>query len=141
MPARARPAISGDEIISGLVLGKGTKNERRGIFLGWSQPVPNREIDALDLLKRLSARLERLEGSGQITSYVRTSLEPHGGGLADFVLIEGDVPKLQALKQTDEWNDEVGRLSLVLEGVMVNHAIVGAGVDREDARIKRLAAR
>ncbi|SCB50622.1 hypothetical protein GA0061098_1014191 [Bradyrhizobium shewense] len=109
------------------------------IFLGWSRPIQNRETDALELLERLAIWLKELRTSGQITSYVRTLLEPHGGGLAGFVLIEGDVPKLQALKQTEAWNDGVSRLSLVLEGVMVNHAIVGAGVEREDARLKRLA--
>ncbi len=111
------------------------------IFLGWSQPIQNREIDALDLLGRLNTWLEELKSSGQIISSVRVSLEPHGGGMAGFVLIEGDVPKLQALKQTDTWNDGVGRLSLALEGVIVNHASVGAGVEREAGRLRRLATR
>jgi hypothetical protein len=111
------------------------------IFLGWNRPFQNREIDALELLDRLNKWLEGLKGSGQIASYTRVWLEPHGGGLAGFVLIEGDVPQLHALKQTDAWNDGVARLTLALEGVMVNHAYVGTGVEREDARIKRLAKR
>jgi hypothetical protein len=111
------------------------------IFLGWNQPFQGRESDALALLERLDSWLGELKSSAQIASYTRVLLEPHGGGLAGFVLIEGDVPKLHAIKQTDAWNDGVSRLTLAFDGVMVNHALVGAAVDREGARVTRLLKR
>jgi hypothetical protein len=111
------------------------------IFLGWNRPFQGRESDALVLLERLDSWLGGLKTSAQIGSYTRVMLEPHGGGLAGFVLIEGEVPKLHAIKQTDAWNDGVSRLALVFDGVMVNHALVGAAVERESARTTRLLKR
>ena len=111
------------------------------IFLGWNQPFQGRESDALALLERLHSWLDGLKSSTQIDSYTRVLLEPHGGGLAGFMLIEGDVSKLHAIKQTDAWNDGVSRLTLAFDGVMVNHALVGAAVDREGARVTRLLKR
>jgi hypothetical protein len=108
------------------------------ILVGWDRPLPGRESDALALLDRLYRYLEQIKTSGQIGSYTRVWLEPHGGSLNGFVLIEGGGAELQALKQTEAWNDGVSRLTLALDGVTVNHARVGAGADREDARMTRL---
>jgi len=108
------------------------------IFLGWNRPFQNRESHAMDLMARLNKYLEKLKNSGQITSYTRVWLEPHGGDLNGFVLIEGEVAKLQALKQTDEWNDGVIRLGLAFDGVGINHAIVRSAVDQEEARVLKV---
>ena len=92
----------------------------------------------MDLMKRFNKWLEKLKASGEITGFTRVWLEPHGGDLNGFVLIEGDVAKLQALKQTDEWNDGIIRLALALDGVGINHAVVRGDVDAEESRVLKV---
>ena len=108
------------------------------IFLGWNRPFQGKEGVAMDLMGRLNKYLEKLKTSGEITGYTRVWLEPHGGDLNGFVLIEGEVAKLQALKQTEEWNDGVIRLGLAVDGVGINHAVVRGAVDHEEARVRKV---
>jgi hypothetical protein len=108
------------------------------IFLGWNRPFHGKEGTAMDLMGRLNKYLEKLKNSGEITGYTRVWLEPHGGDLNGFVLIEGEVSKLQALKQTDEWNDGVIRLGLAVDGLGINHAVVRSAVDTEEARVRKV---
>lgn len=108
------------------------------MFLAWNRPFPGKEGAAMALMERLNKYLEKLKQSGEIISYTRVWLEPHGGDLNGFVLIEGEIPKLQALKQTEEWNDGIIRLMLAVDGVGINHAIIGSAVDVEEARVRRV---
>lgn len=109
------------------------------IFLGWNRPFQGRENDALSLFERLVKYLDGLKSSGKITSYTRVWLEPHGGDLNGFVLIEGEVAKLRELKDSDEWNDGVVRLGLAVDGVGVNHALIGSAAATETARVRKVA--
>ena len=95
---------------------------------------------AVELMGRLTKWLETLKKSGEITGYTRVWMEPHGGDLNGFLLIEGEVPKLQALKQNDEWNDGIIRLALAFDGLGVNHALVGGGAGAEEARVLKVLA-
>jgi hypothetical protein len=110
------------------------------IFLGWNRPSQGKDALAVELLGRLTRWLEKLKNAGEITGFTRVRLEPHGGDLNGFVLIEGEVPKLQALKQTDEWNEGIIRLALAFDSVGVNHALVGGGVEAEEARVLKVLA-
>jgi hypothetical protein len=108
------------------------------LFLGWNRPFQNRESEAFDVLQAMGNYLNGLKNSGQIASWTRVWLEPHGGDLNGFLIIEGDVPKLQAIKQTDAWNDLVAKMSLVIDGLGVNHAIVGDAAAGEVERMRKL---
>ncbi len=108
------------------------------IFMGWSRPNPGQEGQAFELDKTLNDYVEKLKGAGTIASYTRVWLEPHGGDLNGLLLLTGEISKLHALKQTEEWNDVVARCSLVLGGFGVNNAVVGKGVDREITRMKKM---
>lgn len=108
------------------------------IFMGWSRPAAGQIGKAFELDKALNEHCEKWKAEGTISSFTRVWLEPHGGDLNGMLLLTGEVPKLQALKQTDEWNDLVARASLVLDGFGINHAVVNKGVDREIARVRKL---
>lgn len=108
------------------------------IFLGWNRPLPGRETFAQELLDRLYRYLEGLKQSEEIAACARVLLEPYGGSLNGFVLIEGDETKLLRLKQSEAWRNGVARLSLAVEGVIVNAALTGEEVDRENARVAAL---
>lgn len=108
------------------------------IFLGWDRPISGREAVAQELVERLYRYLQELKTSGQLSLCTRVLLEPHGGRLNGFVLIEGEASKLQDIKQSEAWRNGVARLALAMDGVMVNQALTGAEVDRENARVATL---
>lgn len=108
------------------------------IFMGWSRPAAGQVGKAFELDKMLNDACEKWKGAGTIASFTRVWMEPHGGDLNGMLLLTGEVAKLHALKQTDEWNELVARASLVLDGFGINNAVVNKGVDKEIARMRKI---
>jgi len=59
---------------------------------------------------------------------VQILLNAHGGDLNGFTLIKGDRAKLNALRETSEFQDLIVRAQHLLEGVGCIDAFVGQGV-------------
>ncbi len=60
------------------------------LFIGWGQAVHGREQKALEVFQEALRYSGRLQQDGEIQSFEPVALEPHGGDLAGFLLINGD---------------------------------------------------
>ena len=98
------------------------------IFLGWGAPVRGREAKALQVFSESIAYYTKLQAAGTIESFEPVLLQPHGGDLAGFVLIRGEAAKLEAIKQTEEWQTLTVRAGLIVDNLGVIDASIGASL-------------
>jgi hypothetical protein len=69
------------------------------IFMGWNRPVVGREKQAMQLFQKAMTYYSKLKTEGKIESFESVLLMPHGGDLNGFVLIRGEVKKLEELHE------------------------------------------
>ena len=92
------------------------------LFIGWGQPIPGREQKALQVFNESVQYWSRLQQEGVIESFEPVNLDLHGGDLAGFSLLRGDVAKLAQLRANPEFTNRCIRAELV-----VSHFGVVAG--------------
>ena len=100
------------------------------LFVGWGPPVRGREQQSLRVFEEAMRFNGRLQQQGEIDSFEAVQLEPHGGDLAGFVLIKGDVDKLARLRTNPEWVRLTTRAQLVVDNLGVAGAYVGEDLQR-----------
>jgi len=93
-----------------------------GLFIGWGEVVRGRESEATELFAETLGYYARLQEEGVIESFEPVFLEPHGGDLTGFILIQGDAEKLASLRVSEEFTQLSIRVSLIVN----NLGIVGA---------------
>ncbi len=98
------------------------------IFVGWNRIIPGREKAAGEHFQEFMGYVIQLEQEGAIDSYEPILLTAHGGDLNGFVLLRGEISKLQELKRTDAWALHVTRAGMHIEGFGVINGVTGAGV-------------
>jgi hypothetical protein len=101
-----------------------------GLFIGWGEVVRGREAEAVAAFGETLAYWARLEDEGVIASCEPVFLEPHGGDLDGFFLVRGDAEKLAALRVEEEFQRVIMRAGLVVDGVGVVGASMGARLER-----------
>jgi hypothetical protein len=100
------------------------------LFIGWGSPVPSRERQALEVFGQVMQYYGRLKGEGEIESVEPVALEPHGGDLGGFVLIQGDRDKLSRLRTNPEFVHNINRVALVVQNVGVVTGYIGEELTR-----------
>ena len=98
------------------------------IFYGWDKSIPGREQMSAAHFQDYLAYLAGLQQSGAIDSYDVVLLNPHGGDLNGFFLIRGEIEQLNALQETEEYQNHVTRGSLHLQGDGAIRGVTGEGV-------------
>jgi hypothetical protein len=99
-----------------------------GVFIGWGDPIRGREAKGLEVLEESVAYWGRLQQEGQIESFEVVLLYPHGGDLQGFALLRGSGGSLDAVRASDEFNILMARAGLVVEGLGVVSAALGASL-------------
>jgi len=97
-----------------------------GLFIGWGEVVRGRETAAVELFRETLEYYAGLQKEGVIESFEPVFLEPHGGDLAGFILIRGDVDKLAALRVSEEFTQLSLRVGLIVNNLGVVGADLGA---------------
>ena len=98
------------------------------LFYGWNKAVPGREKAAGKLFQEYLQWLGGLQQAGTIDSFESVLLTAHGGDLNGFVLIRGDIVKLDEVRRTDEFNRFITLAGHILEGGGLVSGATGAGV-------------
>ncbi len=98
------------------------------IFVGWGQPVRGREMKGLQVFNEAIAYYTKLQAAGTIESFEPCILTAHGGDLAGFVLVRGEAAKLDALKQTEDWQKITLRAGQIVDNLGVIDAAIGASL-------------
>jgi len=101
------------------------------LFIGWGPVTPGREKQAVEVFGQVTQYYERLRRDGEITGFQPVFLEPHGGDLNGFILIQGDQNKLSQLRLNPEFLHNITRAQLVVQNVGVVTGFVGEELNRQ----------
>lgn len=94
------------------------------LFIGWGPAVSGREQKALQVFGEGMQYWTRLQQQGAIESFEPVLLEPHGGDLGGFLLIRGEMDRLNRLRAEQEFIDLNTRAQLVVTnfGVVLGYS-------------------
>lgn len=100
------------------------------LFIGWGAVTPGRERQATEVFGQVMQYYDRLRRDGEISGFQPVLLEPHGGDLGGFVLLQGDQQRLNQLRVTPEFLHNVNRAELVVRNLGVVMGFVGEELTR-----------
>jgi hypothetical protein len=110
------------------------------LFIGWGPAIPGREQKALQVFGEGRQYWTRLQQQGVIESFEPVALEPHGGDLAGFALIRGDMDRLSRLRAEQEFIDLNTRAQLVVTNFGVVLGFIGERLNQLFADFGKQAA-
>jgi hypothetical protein len=102
-----------------------------GLFIGWGQVVRGREGGAIDGFNETVEYIGQLQGDGRIEGFDICFLEPHGGDLAGFMLLQGSAEQMDAIRSEDEFLHLMTRADLHVENLGIIGANLGEGIARQ----------
>jgi hypothetical protein len=105
----------------------------RAMFVGFGQPVRGREERAIEVFNEFVGMFGRMQSDGRIESMDVTLLDPHGGELGGFFLVQGSAEQCSALSMDEEFRRACIDASLIVENFGVVPAASGAAVGEEMA--------
>jgi hypothetical protein len=97
-----------------------------GLFIGWGTPHPGREMASIKVFEEAVDYWDTLKAAGEIESVEYAILGAHGGDLAGFALLRGDLEKLERLSLAPDFQRMVQRAGVVARNVGVVRAVLGA---------------
>jgi hypothetical protein len=95
------------------------------IFFAWNRAIPGREKTSAAHFQEFVEYLGQQQRQGNITSFDPVLLDPHGGDMNGFFLIQGEDAKLNALTSSETWVTHMIRAGLHLEGPGVLRGATG----------------
>jgi hypothetical protein len=101
-----------------------------GLFIGWENPVPGRERQAMRVFNESLQYYSALQQQGKIESFEPVLLENHGGELGGFILLRGDKDQLSRLRVDGEFQHNIVRGTLVTDKFGVVGASLGDELNR-----------
>jgi len=111
-----------------------------GLFIGWGAPYPGREMASLKVFEEAVEYWGKLQAAGEIEGVEYAILGAHGGDLAGFALLRGDLEKLEQLSLTPDFQRLVQRAAVVASHVGVVRAVLGTGAMGMMAAYKEIVA-
>lgn len=99
-----------------------------GLFIGWGEPHPGKELASLKVFEEAAAYWESLRAAGEVESVETVLLGYHGGDLGGFTLLRGEREALGRLTTAPDFQRLTWRASVCLAGIGVVPALVDAGV-------------
>ena len=106
------------------------------LFLGWGNPVRGRERNALSVFQESMEYWGRLQSDGTIESLQVALLNPHGGDLNGFAILQGDADKLDQLRGSDEFQRIITRANLIVESLGVVPGVTGNELAAQVSRVE-----
>ena len=87
------------------------------LFLGWGAVVRGREQFAPEVFQEAVGHYGKLQGKGQIERLDAYLLDPHGGDLAGFFLLDGEQSALDSIRTSPEFRGLLVRAGSVLDNL------------------------
>ena len=103
----------------------------RSLFIGFGQPVSGREERAVEVFNEFVGMSGRMQEAGRIESMDVTLLDPHGGDLGGFFMLNGSEEQCSALMMDEEFRRACIDAALIVENFGVVPAATGEAVGRE----------
>src|SRR5713226_1475879 len=101
------------------------------LFIGWGTPVRGREQQATKVFGEWVEMLGKWQSNGTIKSFAPVFLQPRGGELDGFFLVNGDEAKLTQLAHSDEIRKATMRAQLIVENFGVVQAMTGDEIGKQ----------
>lgn len=98
------------------------------IFFAWNRAIPGREKTSAAHFQEFVEYLGQQQQQGTISSFTPVLLDPHGGDMNGFFLIQGDDAGLNSLVASDAWIKHITRGGLHLDGSGVTRGATGASL-------------
>ncbi len=95
------------------------------LFVGWGQVVRGREQLALSVFQETVAYYAKLQEDGRIDSFEPFLLSPHGGELAGFFIVRGEVAALDSLRSSVDFLRVIARAGSIVDNLGVVTAYTG----------------
>jgi hypothetical protein len=102
-----------------------------GLFIGWGEVVRGREERAIQVFNESVQYYGGLQQEGRIESFEVCLLEPHGGDLQGFVLLRGTQEQMDAVRGDEEFERQLTRANLIVEGLGIVSAALGEELGRQ----------
>jgi hypothetical protein len=103
----------------------------RALFVGFGAPVRGREERAVEVFGEFVQMFGRMQSDGRIAGMDVALLDPHGGDLGGFFMVQGSEAQCAALTTDEEFRRASVDASLIVENFGVVPAAIGDGVTRE----------
>jgi hypothetical protein len=103
----------------------------RALFVGFGAPVRGREERAVEVFGEFVQMFGRMQSDGRIAGMDVALLDPHGGELGGFFMVQGSEAQCAALTNDEEFRRASIDASLIVENFGVVPAAIGDGVTRE----------
>jgi hypothetical protein len=110
------------------------------LFIGWGAVVRGREQKSLQVFQETMTFLGGVQRDGRIESHDAILLQPHGGGLAGFMLLMGERAKLDELRESDTFRNVIARAGMVVDDLGVVPAYGGEALGRQLAAFQEAAS-
>jgi hypothetical protein len=107
------------------------------IFVGWNKPNPGLEAEALESFSEFLGYLGEQQGKGGIESFEPVLLSAHGGDMNGFVLVRGDRSRLDELRRSERFLEQITRANILVGGFGVVDGWVGEGLQSQMARFQK----
>ena len=105
----------------------------RALFIGWGEGVPGREERGLEVFNDAMGMYGRMQQDGRIEKFDVCLLDPHGGGLAGFILLQGSQAQLAAVQDDPEFRKNLLDASLVVREMGAVNGYINEGIAPEMA--------
>jgi hypothetical protein len=102
-----------------------------GLFIGWGEVVRGREDKAIQVFNESVQYYGGLQQEGRIESFEVCLLEPHGGDLQGFMLLRGSQEQMDAVHNDEEFQQQLTRAGLIVEGLGIVPASFGEELGRQ----------
>jgi hypothetical protein len=105
----------------------------RALFVGFGAPVRGREERAIEVFGEFVEMFGRMQADGRIAGIDVALLDPHGGDLGGFFMVQGSDAQCSSLANDEEFRRASIDASLIVDNFGVVPAVTGDGVGREMA--------
>ena len=113
----------------------------RALFIGFGAPVRGREERAVEVFNEFVDMFGRMQSDGRVASMEVSLLDPHGGDLGGFFMVQGSEAQCAALPNDEEFRRACTDAGLIVENFGVVPAVTGAAVGREMAMYMEAVAK
>jgi hypothetical protein len=103
----------------------------RALFVGFGEPVRGREERAVEVFNEFVGLLGRMQGDGRIEDMDVCLLDPHGGELGGFFMVNGSPEQCAALMDDAEFRRACIDATLIVNNFGVVPARTGQAVGEE----------
>ncbi|HYV17288.1 MAG TPA: hypothetical protein VE972_14840 [Conexibacter sp.] len=101
------------------------------LFIGWGAVARGREQTSLKVFQETVEFWAKAQQDGRIDGFEPYLLQPHGGGLAGFMLLTGQRAQLDELRSSAEFANVMARAGMVVDELGVVSAYGGEALAQQ----------